>query len=550
MPMTPQKIKAMLDWCIKGVKAGWLLGPIHADEVDLNKVTLSPFGAVVQPNKIRPIVNLSYPKHGKNKSVNDTIKPEFKAVKYITLQEIVKLFYSLGKGAYVWSADAKDAYLMIPIRDNDMNLMGFRFGDYVFINATLMFGLSSACSIYTDVADGVEYCAINDKPSLFYIRDLPNSTLIQLLRHYLDDFFGIHFSKDGALKQMNSFVQTCSELNLPLKVEKLVFPTQIIRLLGWLHNIFQQKLYIPSEKFEKILSKCDEFIDAFHKKQSKTLLQWQSLYGVLRWAFTAIFAGESLLISMHYIMYKKHLPGFAQLRVTKTVCDDIQLCKSVIISMRNGLSYQWILNICDYNADIFVDACTTGLGGWTSTGQWFWYKFPQKIIKLVKINKPDIQYLEMLAIIIAASLFEHIYHSKNIRIWTDNEPVQHNIYRWKAPAHRIDKLHLLKTLSIILLKNDIKMRIYGIRTDKNVGADLLSRCNSNKSNDATTNIEKFKKFYVDKYKILPQNNATPCKKLFDQYWKLYQKSNSLQSHYNIHFKKYAHEFKLINNFLE
>ena len=32
----------------------------------------------------------------------------------------------------MWTADAKNAYLMVPIKDNDKKLVGFQFGSYVF----------------------------------------------------------------------------------------------------------------------------------------------------------------------------------------------------------------------------------------------------------------------------------------------------------------------------------------------------------------------------------------------------------------------------------
>ena len=93
MPTNNEQLLKQLDWCIKGVKQGFLKGPFHYTDSSTHDIILSPFGAVTQKTKIRPIINLSSPKLGKNTSVNETILDEAKSVSYVTLTEIVELFY-------------------------------------------------------------------------------------------------------------------------------------------------------------------------------------------------------------------------------------------------------------------------------------------------------------------------------------------------------------------------------------------------------------------------------------------------------------------------
>ena len=126
MPVTSDQEIAMLKWIKKGINMGYIDGPYKMGELDPSTYILSPFGAVTQKNKVRPIINYSSPKKSK-KSINSHIDDKYKSVKYISLFEVVKLFHSLGPGAYVWAADLKDAYLIVPIKEKDHKLMAFQW---------------------------------------------------------------------------------------------------------------------------------------------------------------------------------------------------------------------------------------------------------------------------------------------------------------------------------------------------------------------------------------------------------------------------------------
>ena len=180
MPVTTDQEIEMLKWVKKGINMGYINGPFKLGELDPTSYVPSPFGAVTQKNKVRPIVNCSSPKKS-NKSVNSHIEDKFKTVKYISLFEVVKLFHSLGPGAYVWAADAKDAYLIVPIKQKDHKLMSFQWKGYIFLLTTLMFGLASACNIYTKFADAVKYIVTNSKPEIFYYHPINPKQIIELL---------------------------------------------------------------------------------------------------------------------------------------------------------------------------------------------------------------------------------------------------------------------------------------------------------------------------------------------------------------------------------
>ena len=535
MPTTDSQKIAMLEWIKKGVKQGYICGPFPKIDSEQRDLILSPFGAVTQKSKIRPIINLSSPKKGKNKSVNSCVAPKMKSVSYITLKEIVALFHSLGKGSYIWTADAKDAYLIVPIKPDNQRVMGFHFGNYIFYCTTLMFGLASACKIYTHFADAIQYITINRAPKIFFLNPLNTQ---RLLNHYLDDFFGAHNIFNIAKQQLDTFKNICKELNVPLKLQKLQGPSTRIKLLGWIHETCQQKIYIPYDKICEINELIDIFQQAYKNKKLIKKLKYLSLYGKLRWAFTAIWGGDSLLLTLHYNIFKNpKLYDTALIRVSSELYYDLFIIKNTINSFRNGLSYEWILNLATFNHSIYVDASEFGLGGWNTKGHYFYYKFDKKLHKNINLYKsPDIQFLEMLAIIISIKLWYNIFNNDNILIFTDNEPVEQNIRHWKTNSKRIDKIILMKHLSSDILINNIKFKIQPIRSKANHGADLLSRYNSLPNTNNYLNL--FKNWYKSKINDKPLI-LYPCKTIFKQLISAKDKNiHQLINHIQLQNKKF------------
>lgn len=534
----------MLDWVEKGLRKGYLLGPFS--DKDLPDGTVhSPFAAVTQKNKIRPIINMSSPKFGKKLSVNDTIPDKHKTVSYIKFKEIVNKFHACGSSAHGWVADGEDAYLIVPVHENDIPFLAFRLGSFTFICTTLMFGLSSACNIYSRLGDSFKYICINQNKKLFTTIDVFKK-LIELLDHYLDDYFGVHKNKEKAKLQFKLFKKIAKLLNIPLKSSKFQFG-QKIKLLGWSHNLKMQKFFIPNDKAREIILTINTYINAYYKKHSRKFEDWQSLEGQLRWALTAVHSGSSILLDIHMQIYKKHRKKGDLIPVTLNIVKSLELIKQVLTVLNNGVSYDWILNKDPPDIKIYVDACQSGVGGWSDQGHWYHYKFNKKVIKQIKLfNKPDMQFLELMAIIIAMILWSNDISFKCVYMYTDNEPVQYNLQRWHIPPHRTDKLFLLKILSSLLLTQQIRFKINRIDTNANYGADILSRDKSDLQHNNNINI--FKNWFPTQSK----NTLKPVsqsKKLTKKYLKMY--NNNLKNTKLIKFLvKNCNEFNLFDKTIE
>ena len=111
-------------------------------------VHVSPFGVIPKkskPNKWRLILDLSSPT---GHSVNEGIDKELSTLKYVSVDEVVARVLSQGKGAMLAKMDIKQAYRNIPVHPNDRHLLGMKWDNFLYVDATLPFGLRSAPFIF------------------------------------------------------------------------------------------------------------------------------------------------------------------------------------------------------------------------------------------------------------------------------------------------------------------------------------------------------------------------------------------------------------------
>ena len=189
-----QKI-AISKWINEKRAKGALWGPWQsAQEMpqQLDGVRVSPLGCVPKGDhhgkellekEWRVIHHLSHPRT--EHSVNSLIEDEFKEVDYVKFKEVVGMIMMLGIGALLWTIDAKDAYLRVPIKEHCYKYMGVLWAGLYYVFTCLSFGLASACRIYTRFADWVSWIIVNNtNPKWWSINGKP------VVYHYIDDFFG------------------------------------------------------------------------------------------------------------------------------------------------------------------------------------------------------------------------------------------------------------------------------------------------------------------------------------------------------------------------
>ena len=96
------------------------------------------------------IVDLSAPD---GVSVNDGIGADVCSLTYASVDNAVSIIQHLGQGTQLVIVDLKDAYHIIPVHPQDLQLLGIQLNNQVFVDRSLPFGLQSAPKVFTAFAD-------------------------------------------------------------------------------------------------------------------------------------------------------------------------------------------------------------------------------------------------------------------------------------------------------------------------------------------------------------------------------------------------------------
>ena len=188
----------------KEVSAGRVAGPFKTPPMD--KLHISPLGLVPKKaaGEFRLIHDLSFPKKG-DLSVNGGIDKIFTSVEYETLDHVVTIIQSVGKGCFIAKADLESAFRILPIHPNDHRLLGFKFEGMDYYDKCLAMGCST-------------WCADFEKFSCFIQWVLINKYQIEHMSHILDDFIFIHKEKSACQRALSKFMLFCTDLNVPVNV--------------------------------------------------------------------------------------------------------------------------------------------------------------------------------------------------------------------------------------------------------------------------------------------------------------------------------------------
>ena len=476
LPTTDFEKLEIVNWLTKGYEEGYILGPFEPDAVPFDGVTISPVGAVPKPpDKCRMIHHLSAPKDNSGLSVNDVIEESMKEVQYVTIQEIVEIADSVGVGGYIWTVDAKDAYVRVPVHEKEWPLLGIKFQGKVFVMTCLPFGLASSCKIYNQFADVVEWIVVRAGGSDFTGFTLEGKP-IQLMRHYLDDFMGGHKKKKIAFAQFNLLVRYFSYLQIPTQPKKCSEPATIQKVLGSLLDTVRRLLILPEDKctrYAKDLVRVLE-LDKKGKKIRKDVLQ--SLAGKLRFAARHVWCGANFCRRLEWKFNQlKH--DSHRTRLTKIVREDLEWWLEILDELKTGLSFDYILrprNMCSWT--IWTDACvdeeSAGFGGLNSEGRWFQFKIPMTHFKK---RRPKINWCELAAQTVALRLWAREHRHQSVKLWCDNMAAVQQLKKQSTGSDHPDIFALIRRACKESIKHRYHYWIDHIKGENNDPADALSR---------------------------------------------------------------------------
>ena len=135
-----------------------------------------------------------------------------------------------------------------------------------FVEKCLPFGASISCSHYQRFSNALKHILKHRAGS--------NQKAIT---NYLDDFLFIALAKLICNALIQSFMDLCDELSLPIAVEKTEWASTLVVFLGILMDGKNRTLSIPLEKQEKAL----KLLNDLQGKKRATIKQLQVLTGYL-----------------------------------------------------------------------------------------------------------------------------------------------------------------------------------------------------------------------------------------------------------------------------
>jgi hypothetical protein len=211
-------------------------------------------------------------------SVNDGIKSELCSLKYTSVERVARAAQQLGKGALLAKLDIKSAYRLVPVHPQDRDLLAIEWHGAYYVDGALPFGLRSAPKIFTAIADALQWVMLQR-----------GVTMVDL---YLDDFVTMGPpGMDTCRVNLDRILAVCSDLGVPLAMEKLEGPSQCMTFLGIEIDTACGQLRLPAEK----LARLKALLAQWATRRSCQRRHLESLVGTLQHACQVVRPGRAFL---------------------------------------------------------------------------------------------------------------------------------------------------------------------------------------------------------------------------------------------------------------
>ena len=132
------------------------------------------------------------------------------AVSYITVDTAIKQILTCGQCTLLANIEFKSAFRFLPIHQADRHLLAMQWNNHIYIDTCLSFGLQSALKLFNILADLLSW--------------IVEQKGVSPVLHYLDHFLIMappSVASHICLGYLNTIKEVCSQLGIPLALEKL-----------------------------------------------------------------------------------------------------------------------------------------------------------------------------------------------------------------------------------------------------------------------------------------------------------------------------------------
>lgn len=440
----------------KEIEASRLAGPFK--DPPFGTFMCSPVGVRPKstPGKFRVIQNLSAPYDGS--SVNHGIPLDCRTVKYPSVQNAIDFIIEIIEGpckkgasrvAFMAKTDIKGAFRLVPIRQQDLHLLGFRFEGMYYHDLVLPMGAASSCRIFQRLANAINWIAVEK----LHIR----RTIT-----YVDDTFIVEGTEEMCRQKLELFKRMCADIGLVIAEEKTEGPATKLCFLGIELDAVEKCARLPLEK----LKKCSQLIEDLLRNSVTTLGQLLTVIGTLSFACSVIEPGRCFLRRLINLTVNKRAHR-CKITLNHWAREDLRLWLK-FLAEHNGVSFfrdkRFVSNS---TLTLFTDAATSAGYGAVFGSRWFCGSWGSATASC------PIVWMELYAVVAALALWANRIANKSVLFMCDNEAVVAIINKKSTKDEAM--MRLVRVLVLACLRCNILFKAKHIPGVRNILADHLSR---------------------------------------------------------------------------
>ena len=457
------------------------------NDIPYKNYVQSPIGLVPKAGgKTRLIFHLSYDfKRTRNESVNAYTRDEVCTVKYRDLDYAVcqslRLLKEIDtatasdqpKSIWYGISDLESAFCILPLKPGVFWLLVMKawypvMGElFYFIDKCLLFGHCISCAMFQRFSDALGHM-------VSYLLRIRRQIMFTPLTNYLDDFLFATLTTRICHIMIQTFLDMCGQLGVPVSKEKTQWGSQIVVFLGILLDGKFLIVAVPDKKRLKTINTIQQLLD----KKSATVKEIQSFTGLLNFLNKAVVPGRAFTRRM-YMKFSRIEKG--KLKEHHHVCLDVQFksdCKVWLDYLTNSMhginrpfmdmSEVTTAEVLDFYSDA-TKGHKLGMGG-IFNKQWYFAQWEEGYIEQYD---PSIEYLELLAVCMSVHIWAKQLQHRRIILFCDYQSVVSMINNMTAGCHNC--MVLIRKLVLLNLKMDTNIFCPWVKGVSNRKSDMLSR---------------------------------------------------------------------------
>jgi hypothetical protein len=278
----------------------------------------------------------------------------------------------------------------------------------------------------------------------------------------LDGFLILEQTNERATSSLKSFISLCEAIGVPLANDKTELPSQIMDFVGITLDVTRSEARLPVDKLEK----CTQLLQKFLGLQRCTLKDMQSLIGVLNFACSVIQPGRAFLRRLINLTMQVS-QSQAYIHITSEAKEDMKIWLAFLSNFNGKSLFLHDIFLSSNTLTLHTDAAQSlGYAG-IYNDKWFYGPFPSDWKEL------NIMTLEFYPIVLAISIFGHLWRNHAILFFTDNEALVSVINKQTSRDNLV--MRMVRFMVLNCLQLNILFKAKHISGKKNVLADSLSR---------------------------------------------------------------------------